>query len=91
MDTIVFPVGSLLTVNQIVTFWIADMSTDKMNNSCLSTETTTIFDTKSDNTYMFKIVPIENVKEKLIDKVIKYDTEKEKDEEAENLNKRQKI
>ena len=64
MEGVVFPVGDLLTVNQIITYWIADMPTDKMNNSSLPTETTTILDTVPNDTDTLKNVPSENIKKK---------------------------
>ena len=62
MKGVVFPVGSLLTVNQIVTYWIADMLTDKINDMSLPTETTTILDTMPNDKDTFKNVPSENIK-----------------------------
>ena len=62
MEGVVFPVESLLTVNQIVTYWIADVLTDKMNNSSLPTETTTILDTTPNDKDTFKNIPSENIK-----------------------------
>ena len=60
LEGVVFPVGSLLTVNQIMTYWITDMPADKMNDSSLPTETTTIFDTTPNDKDTFKNVPSEN-------------------------------
>ena len=91
LEGVVFPVGSLLTVNQIVTYWIADVPTDKMNNSSLPTERITILETTTNDEDTSKNVRSENIKKTLINEVLKYNTEKEKDEEAEILNKRQKI
>ena len=89
LEGIIFPPKSLFMVNQAIMYWIADMPTNqvteipRISNSIISNQ----FDgTDTDATIQGDKIP------KLVQKeVIKYNVEKQKDEESEILAKRQQI
>jgi len=91
LEGVVFPVRSLLAVNHAITSWIADTIPANTTNNILPLETNTIVNTEHIDVNASNIVQTENDQKSRIQEVTKYDTEKEKDEEAEILEKRRKI
>lgn len=91
LEGVVFPVRSLLAVNHAITSWIADTIPANTTNNILPLETNTIVNTEHIDVNKTNIVQTENDQKSRIKEVTKYDVEKEKDEEAEILEKRRKI